>query len=323
MDQRDRQRRAEGAQIQKEERQAEWEREQTRRQYEKEREENREAERDRRLEELLERTRATGAGILDDFSHSTRLVESRRREKVERFRPMKVDEDVETYFSSFEAHMTTYRAEKEEWTKCLAPLLDAQLKSVYISLDEDSRRDYDVVKEPLYYHFRVTQATYRSRLDQLRRQPGETWSTAGERGKCLARRWLSKCKTVEEAADLIAEDAIVKCMLRQILIHVRDRKTETMKESVAVADDFMSVRRWNYDVVQEPNRTAVEPRQKEEKVCHSADQTGRDRPASPRTERRDKSDGRHHYDKLRDYPKDNHASCVSSEKQWLDTTAKV
>ena len=57
-------------------------------------------------------TRATGTGILDDFSHSTRLVESGRREKVERFRPMKVGEDVETYFSPFEAHMTTYRAEK-------------------------------------------------------------------------------------------------------------------------------------------------------------------------------------------------------------------
>ena len=70
-------------------------REQTHRQYEKEREEKREAERDRRLEELLERTRATGAGKLDDSSHSTRLVE-RGKEKVERFRPMKVDEDVET-----------------------------------------------------------------------------------------------------------------------------------------------------------------------------------------------------------------------------------
>ena len=242
MDQRDRQRRAEEAQIRKEERQAEWEREQTRRQYEKEREEKREAERDRRLEELLERTRATGARILDDFSHSTRLVESGRREKVERFRLMKVDEDVETYFSSFEAHMTTYRAE-EEWTKYLALLLEAQPNRVYISLDEDSQRDYDVVKEALYCHFRVTQATYRSRLDQLRRHPGETWSTAGERSKGLARRWLSTCKTVEEAADIIAEDAIMKCMPRQLLMHVRDRKTETMKESVAVADDFMSVRR--------------------------------------------------------------------------------
>ena len=86
-----------------------------------------------------------------------------------------------------------------------------------------------------------------------------------------------------------------------------------MKESIAVADDFMSLRRWNYDVVQEPNQTAVEPHRKEEKVCHSADQTGRDKPASPRTDRRDKSDGRPHYDKLRDYPKDNHASHVSSE----------
>ena len=72
---------------------------------------------------------------------------------------------------------------------------------------------------------------------------GETWSTAGERGKCLARRWLAKCTMVEEAADLIAEDAIVKCMSRQIHMHVHDRKSDTMNESVAMADDFMSVRK--------------------------------------------------------------------------------
>ena len=99
----------------------------------------------------------------------------------------------------------------------------------------------------------------------------------------------------------------------KLLIHVRDWKMETMKESVAVADDFMSVRRWNYDVVQCPNRIALEPCRKEEKVSQSADQTGRDRPASPRTDRRDMSDGRQHYDKLTDYSKDNHASRVSSE----------
>ena len=106
--------------------------------------------------------------------------------------------------------MTTYIAKREDWTKYLAPLLEPQPNRVYISLDENSQHDYDVVKDALYCHFRVTQATYRSRLDKLRQQPGETWSTAGERGKCLARKWLAKCKTVEEDADLIAEDAIVK-----------------------------------------------------------------------------------------------------------------
>ena len=80
---------------------------------------------------------------------------------------MKADEDVETYFSSFEAHMITYSAKREDWTKYPALLLEPQPNRVYISLDEDSRWDYDVVKEDLYSHFRVTQATYRSRLDKL------------------------------------------------------------------------------------------------------------------------------------------------------------
>ena len=178
-----------------------------------------------------------------------------------------------------------------------------------------------MVKEVLYCHFRVTQATYRSRLDQLRRQPGETWSTAGERGKCLTRRWLAKCKTVDKVADLIAEDAIVKSMPRQLLVHVRDRKTDTMKESVSVADDFMSVRRWSYDVVHEPDRTAVKTHRKEEKLCSSAE-TGKDRPASPRTNRRNRSSGHLHSDQPRDYWKDNNLNCAGAESDQKNNSWK-
>ena len=87
---------------------------------------------------------------------------------------MKSDEDVETYLASFEAHMTTYRAKIDDRTKYMAHLLEPQPNRVYISLDEDSQWDYEVVKEALYCHFNMIQATYRSRLDQLRWQPGET-----------------------------------------------------------------------------------------------------------------------------------------------------
>ncbi len=73
----------------------------------------------------------------------------------------------------------------------------------------------------------------------------------------MARRWLIKYKMVEEAANLIAEDAIVKSMPRQLLTHVGDRKTDT-KESVTVADDFLSVRSWNYDFVQKIDQPATE-----------------------------------------------------------------
>ena len=90
------------------------------------------------MKELLERTRVTGAGILEDSSPFIQPVEGGIREKVERFRPMKADEDVETYFSSFEACMITYRAKREDWTKYLAPLFEPQPNRVYISLDEDS-----------------------------------------------------------------------------------------------------------------------------------------------------------------------------------------
>ena len=40
------------------------------------------------------------------------------------------------------AHMTTYRAKREEWTKYLAELFEPQPNRIYISLDEESQWDY-------------------------------------------------------------------------------------------------------------------------------------------------------------------------------------
>ena len=57
-----------------------------------------------------------------------------------------------------------------------------------------------------------------------------------------------------------------------------------MKASVSVADEFMYVIRWNYDVIHETDRTAVKPYGMEEKL-HSSAETGKDRPAGPRTNR--------------------------------------
>ena len=119
---------------------------------------------------------------------------------------------------------------------------------------------------------------------------------------------------MDKVADLIAEDAIVKSMPRQLLMHVCDRKTDTMKESVSVADDFMSVRRWSYDVVHEPDQTAVKLRWKKEKLCSFAE-TGKDRPASPRINRRDRNSGHLHSDQPKDYWKYNNLNCAGQSDQ--------
>ena len=64
----------------------------------------------RRWEELFLGTGGTtrsGSRRTDDTTGSVLGTESGRREKVAKFRRMAPGEEVETYFSSFEAHMST------------------------------------------------------------------------------------------------------------------------------------------------------------------------------------------------------------------------
>ena len=95
-------------------------------------------------------------------------------------------------------------------------------------------------------------------------------------------------------------------------MHVCDRKMDILKESVAVADNFMCLKRWSYDVVHELDRTAVKPHRKEVKLRSSAG-TGKNRPASPRTNRQDRSSGHLHSVQPRDYCKYNNFYRAGSE----------
>ena len=93
---------------------------------------------------------------MDESSYTNHSSMERGREKVEHFRRLEPQEDVETYFISFETHMTTCSVEKTSWLKHLAPLLDPEASRVYVNLDEDARIKYDEVKKALFQHYWVT-----------------------------------------------------------------------------------------------------------------------------------------------------------------------
>ena len=54
------------------------------------------------------------------------------------------------------------------WLHCYTP------NQVNIKLEEREWLDYDTVKKALFNHFQVTQMTYTTNLDHLKRQSGET-----------------------------------------------------------------------------------------------------------------------------------------------------
>ena len=176
------------------------------------------------------------------------------------------------------------------------------MSRVYVNLDEDARIEYDEVKKALFQHYQVTLATYRLKLDNLKRKSGEAWATMTSRGKNLSKKWLAECYNVDQAADLLAMDSAVKTMPKQLLTFIRVRNPRTTKEVAELADNFMAVREWNYDYLPDPDRTGDKSSRKD-RLKQAYEHDGRYRPSSPKADRRDRGVVQQYRDQCSKLPK--------------------
>ncbi len=173
---------------------------------------------------------------------------------VPTFRKLELDEDVESYFWAFEAHMDSYSVRKQWWTKHLAPILNPDASAVYTAMEFEEQRNYGKLKETLLDHYSVDKSTYRLKLDQFKRLSGETWLICAKRCKGLVKRWAADCDSVDAVLELVSLDIVTKLMPRPVANHVKDSKPMTVGEAAKLADNFMRHRDWNYCQPEESER---------------------------------------------------------------------
>ena len=249
-----------------------WKSEEIRRRKEEEAKEERrpedEKEREKRWQILLEQATTSTVSLptetMDITPTSTREDGALFKEKVPKFRRLEGGEDIEAYFTGFERHLESYKVPKNQWTLKLVPLLSSDANEVYATMDPESIGEYDTVKSALFCHYRVTQSTYRQKIDQLKRKSGETWTVCGRRLLNLMKRWAANCNSVEEVLDLMAMDHISKLIPRQIATWVRDRSPASLDEATTWVDDFINNRGWNWDVLSEDEHWKRKPFHRDE-----------------------------------------------------------
>ena len=62
--------------------------------------------------------------------------------------------------------------------------------------------------------------------------------TAGNRGRNIARKSISECRSMDEAPGLIALDIRLKGMPRQLATYVRDRSRKNVREGMEAGDSL-------------------------------------------------------------------------------------
>ena len=152
---------------------------------------------------------------------------------------MKDKEDVEVFLAAIEGHMTSHGVSLENWAKHTLP---GDTTSTYIRMPADQGGNYKKIKEKLLtkYH------TYRRRLDLFDRKEGKKRTECGDRVLHLYEKWLEGCEDLDSIVHTLALDHLTKILLRSTATHIKDRKSEAVKEAGEMADDFYEVRRWSY-----------------------------------------------------------------------------
>ena len=62
------------------------------------------------------------------------------------FRKLEPEEDVDSYFGAFEAHMEFHDVPNGQWSKYLGPILNPDANLVYMAMDTAARKQYSTLK---------------------------------------------------------------------------------------------------------------------------------------------------------------------------------
>ena len=201
------------------------------------------------FEAILSRIGGDRPGEIPVPSPSSTSISHGGSLKVPPFRKLEPEEDVDSYFGAFEAHMEFHDVPNGQWSKYLGPILNPDANLVYMAMDTTARKQYSTLKEALYQHYRISQETYRAKMVQVRRKAGESWTTCGNRYLNFCWKWVKDCSTLGDMVELSSIDAVTKLMPKPISNHVRDHAPTTLKEATKLADEFMLTRGWSLDQI--------------------------------------------------------------------------
>ncbi|GFR99385.1 hypothetical protein ElyMa_002791900 [Elysia marginata] len=106
-------------------------------------------------------------------------------------------DQVDLYLERFERHCASMGWAKQDWASCLVNLLSGEALTIFLSVDPDESKDYNIVRDTLLLRFNCTESGFRSKF--LAAEPGqdENFETFLNRVKRYFDRWTDLAKAVD------------------------------------------------------------------------------------------------------------------------------
>lgn len=150
--------------------------------------------------------------------------------------PSFVEEDVDSYFRTFEKIATQNEWPRERWLAFLVPKFIGKAYKVYSSLDAET--DYETVKSTILRAYSVTPDGYRQQFRKLRKRFDQTYSEFAQELKRLFKKWLDATQTTtfDELINLLVLEQFKSHLPFFILRYIEEQREKGVIEAAGLAD---------------------------------------------------------------------------------------
>lgn len=166
-----------------------------------------------------------------------------------------MDDDIESYLTTFERIMAENEVSHDRWSYQLAPELTGRAQQAYTALPPEEAKTYDLVKEAILSWYDINEETYHQMFRKLRPKDGESPQELITHLKVLATRWARERQSRDvtrfehkETVAVLLEDARVAAM---------ERQPKDCKEAGRVAGNFLQAHSMSFSRRGRKNGTPV------------------------------------------------------------------
>jgi hypothetical protein len=172
-----------------------------------------------------------------------------------KFVPKFQEYDLDMYFLAFEKTAQLMNWPKENWAMLLQTQLTGKSLEVYSSLDLDSCRNYEVVKDKILQSSEQVPEVYRQKFRQGYKKFADTFVEFARQKETLFDKWI-RSKNVdnfEKLKQLILVEEFLDRSPYDIKVFVAERNVATLAEAARLADEFNMIHGKKGDRFKSPN----------------------------------------------------------------------
>ena len=155
------------------------------------------------------------------------------------------EQDVDTYFRSFEKIADSLSWPKSYWPILLQSVLIGKAQRTFVALSRTQCADYDIVKAEILKAYQLVPEAYRRKFREGQKRPEQTYVEFSSVKREAFEQWLRSQGVTDFSGlcELILLEEFQTCVSREVSIFLHERNVSTLQDAAVLADNYVLLHR--------------------------------------------------------------------------------